>query len=120
MITKETLDDFFENTRKLIDEGRAPFDIDAKCKWSYFFVDTSKEKLTQIGRHLETEGYEIIGFLEPSPEDDDQETIYLRFDQIETHTAESLFELNHYFYCLAEKFDVRDYDGMDVGAIDGP
>jgi hypothetical protein len=120
MITKETLQDFFDHTRNLRDEGKAPFDIDDICRWSYFFVDTDRDKLTQIGLLLEDNGYEIIGFLEPSSEDKDQETIYLRADRIEKHTVESLHGRNQELYEIAERFDVNDYDGMDVGAVDGP
>ena len=64
MITLETLRDFFQRTRKLHDGRKAQFDIDAVCRWSFFFVDTDREKLTQVGRFLEDQGYEIIGFLE--------------------------------------------------------
>ena len=45
MITRETIEDFFDNTRKLRDEGRAQFNIDSTCRWSFFFVDSNKEKL---------------------------------------------------------------------------
>lgn len=120
MITKETLQDFFENTRNLRDEGKAPFDIDDVCRWSYFFVDSDREKLNQVGVFLEDRGYEIVGFLEPEPEDEDQETIYLRADRVEKHTVDSLHERNQELYGIAEQFEVSDYDGMDVGAVDGP
>ena len=120
MITKEILQGFFENTRNLRDEGKTPFDIDDVCRWSYFFVDSDREKLTRVGQFLEDKGYEVVGFLEPTPEDDDQETIYLRADCVEKHTVDSLQERNQELYGIAEQFGVRDYDGMDVGSIDGP
>jgi hypothetical protein len=120
MITKETLQGFFENTRKLRVEEKARFDIDGLCRWSFFFVDKNREKLTAVGRYLEDNGYEVVGFLEPTPKDDDQETIYLRTDRVEKHSVESLDERNRELYAVAERFDVQDYDGMDVGAVDGP
>ena len=119
MITVEALQEFFDRTRQLYNEGKAPFDIDGSCRWSFFFVDSDKEKLTQVGLHLENNGYEVIGFLEPSPEDEDQETIFLRADRIETHSVDSLNQRNQELYKVAEHFEVLDYDGMDVGAVDG-
>ncbi|HQM64929.1 MAG TPA: ribonuclease E inhibitor RraB [Acidobacteriota bacterium] len=120
MITRETLQDFFENTRNLRDEGRARFDIDGICRWSYFFVDTSREKLARVGAFLDASGYEVVGFLEPDPQNEDQDTLYLRADRIEKHTVDSLHERNQELYTIAEQFNVGDYDGMDVGAPDGP
>ncbi len=119
MITKETLIEFFDETRKLKTTGRARFDIDKECRWSYFFTDLDRDKLAEAGRHLEEIGYEVRGFLDPSPEDESQ-TIFLRFDRVETHTPESLFERNASLYALADRFGLESYDGMDVGAVDGP
>jgi hypothetical protein len=119
MITKETLIAFFDNTRKLNATGKARFDIDHECRWSFFFTDPDRDKLTVAGRYLETIGYDVRGFLDPSP-DDHKKLIFLRFDMIETHTPESLFERNTFLYALAERFELDSYDGMDVGAVDGP
>jgi Regulator of ribonuclease activity B len=120
MITHEQLVGLFDSTRQLKREGRAHYDIDQTCRWSYFLIDTDREKLTRAGRFIEQQGYEVVGFLEPSPEDDDQQTIYLRFDKIERHTPDSLLARNAELYKLAADFDLDGYDGMDVGAIDGP
>jgi hypothetical protein len=120
MITRETILDFFEHTRQLKREGRARFDIDQICRWSFFFADTDRKKLTRAGHYIEQRGYELVGFLEPTPEYDDQETVYLRFDKVERHTPDSLLARNAEMYKIAADFDLDDYDGMDVGAIDGP
>ena len=120
MITRETILDFFGHTRQLKRDGRTQYDIDQICRWSYFLIDADREKLTQAGRHLEQHGYEVVGFLEPTPEDDDQETIYLRFDKVEQHTPDSLIARNAELYKLAADFALVGYDGMDVGAVDGP
>ena len=69
---------------------------------------------------LRRQGYEVVGFLEPNPKNDDQQTIYLRLDKIERHTPDSLLIRNAELYKLAADFDLDGYDGMDVGAIDGP
>ncbi len=120
MITQEMLEDLFKNTRKLKAEGRIDWDIDHECRWSFFFVDTSRDKLVAAGRHLEAGGYESVGLLEPSPEDDDQTMLYLRADRVETHTVESLLQRNEELYSLADSFGLGGYDGMDAGAAEGP
>ncbi|MCB0035821.1 MAG: ribonuclease E inhibitor RraB [Anaerolineales bacterium] len=117
MITIEILEEFFDNTRRLYREGEAPFNIDLTCRWSFFFIDSDIKKLTDVGRHLEINGYEVIGCLEPSTDDEDQETIYLRADRIEAHTIESLNKRNLDLYAIAEKFGITGYDGMEVGEV---
>ena len=119
MISFETLVSFFEDTRNMKQRGECRFDIDQLCRWSFFMVDHDREKLTLAGRHLESEGYEIVGFLDPSEESERQE-IYLRFDKVECHTPETLFKRNDELYGIARQFELEDYDGMDVGAVDGP
>lgn len=119
MITRDVLDEFFANTRKLHADGRAEFDIDKLCRWSFFFVDPSEERLLAIAPELAELGYEIYGTLEPDANDQDP-VYFLRVDKIETHTVETLLARNEQLYAFAGAHGVRDYDGMDVGAIDGP
>lgn len=118
-ITRDMLEEFFQNTREFNQGGQAKFDIDSECRWSYFFADTSERKLTEVGTYLESEGYEPVGFLEPDADDEDPDIIFLRVDMVETHTVDSLHERNQAFYALAEKYAIVQYDGMDVGEIDG-
>jgi Regulator of ribonuclease activity B len=120
MISVEMIEDLFERTRRLRKDGRVKWDIDDVCRWSYFFVDSSPEKLLAAGHQLEGAGYEIIGLLEPGPEDEDQETIYLRVDRVEKHTVTSLLTRNDELYTFAARLGLQDYDGMDSGAVDGP
>ena len=120
MLTLNQIHDFFDHTRQLKQQQRARYDIDQVCRWSYFLIDTDREKLTRAGRHLEQHGYEVVGFLEPTPDDDDQETLYLRFDKVEKHTPDSLFTRNAALRKLAADFDLVGYDGMDAGAVEGP
>ena len=120
MITRQQIVDFFDHTRQLKRDGKAHFDIDRVCRWSFFLIDTDREKLARAGKHLERHGYEVVGFLDPTPDDNDRDTIYLRFDKVERHTPDSLMARNVELYQLAADFDLVDYDGMDVGAVDGP
>ena len=119
MITRETLEDFFERTRALYEQGQARFKIDEVCRWSFFFVDRSPSKLEPVADYLDSLGYEIKGFIEPD-KTDEAPVYFLRADRVERHTVDSLVERNNELYATAQKFEVLDYDGMDVGAIDGP
>lgn len=119
MISHHQIVDFFDRTRQLTRNGQAHYDIDQPCRWSYFVIDADRAKLTQAGRYLQQQGYEVVGFLNPRPEDN-QQTVLLRFDRVERHTPESLLARNSELYKLAIDFDLDGYDGMDVGAIDGP
>jgi hypothetical protein len=119
MITQDTLEEFFTRTRALYEQGKSQFEIDQICRWSFFFVDRSPTKLEPVVKHLESLGYEIQGIIE-SGEADEDPVYFLRADRVERHTVESLFERTIELYAVARKFDLLDYDGMDVGAIDGP
>jgi hypothetical protein len=119
MITLPQLEEFFDDTRQLFEAGRCAFRIDDECRWSYFFVDPNREKLLPIADHMTHLGYEFVGTLDP--EADDENPIYfLRMDRVERHSPSSLNDLNRKLYGIADQFGVQSYDGMDVGAVDGP
>ena len=120
MISREDLESFFEDTRQQRDDGRMTWDIDGVCRWSFFFVDADREKLLRAGRELAAQGYEDHGLLDPSPNADEQESQFLRVDRIERHTVDSLLARNDQLYAFAEQMGLEAYDGMDVGAVDGP
>lgn len=120
MITEEMLTELFERTRRLRREGKAAWDIDDICRWSFFFVDTSREKLVRAADELAQVDYEVIGLLEPTPDDDDQATIFLRVDRVEKHSISSLLRRNEELYALALSLELDAYDGMDCGSVDGP
>jgi hypothetical protein len=119
MITLKQLEDFFSETRRTYESGRCEWNIDDECRWSYFFVDSERAKLLPIAEHLASSAYEFIGTLDPD-ESDEKPTYYLRMDCIETHTPKSLHARNLFLYDVAAQFGVLNYDGMDVGAVDGP
>ena len=119
MISTEVLEDFFSSTRALRERGDAQFNIDETCLWSFFFVDPSVANLGPVAEHLQSAGYKIWGYLEPEPDDEDP-VYFLRADRIEQHSVNSLLERNTELNAVASRFGVQDYDGMDVGAVDGP
>lgn len=119
MITREALESFFDETRGLRDRGEAQFNIDETCRWSFFFVDPDPVRLEPVADHLASMGYEVKGMLEPE-EESENPVWFLRADRIERHTVETLHRRNAELYAIAAQFEVEDYDGMDVGAVDGP
>jgi hypothetical protein len=116
MIGRDTLVSFFADTRRLREDGKAHFDIDDTCRWSYFFVDLSRSKLEPLAGHMQQLGYEVRGYLEPDLASDDP-VYFLRVDRVERHTVDSLLARNGDLYELAARFRVKDYDGMDVGEV---
>lgn len=52
MITQDQLNDFFSWNRENHGSGRSHFNIDEECRWSYFFIDSDREKLLPIADHL--------------------------------------------------------------------
>jgi len=118
MITLLQLEEFFDDTRKSYESGRCAFRIDDECRWSYFFVDTDRERLLPIADHLTHLGYEFVGTLDPDANDENP-VYFLRMDRVERHSPTSLNELNRQLYGIADQYGVQSYDGMDVGAVDG-
>lgn len=116
MITREQVEGLFDHTRRLRREGRVDWDIDGVCRWTYFFVDDSRDRLQKLGEHLKRQGYERVGLMDA----DDSGTVTLQADRVEQHTVDTLMARNDELYALARKYQVRDYDGMDNGAVEGP
>ena len=112
MITREQLQDHFEHTRAV-----AKWSIDDVCLWGYFFTDHDRTKLLAAAPALEQMGYRVVGFLEPTPDDDDQELLFLHVEREERHTVDSLHARNQDLYRFAEQFGIETYDGMDVGPL---
>lgn len=119
MISQRQLEEFFAETRVIHDAGRSSWSIDNCCRWSYFFVDPDVKQFVPVASYMESLGYEIAGTLDPE-EGEDNPVYYLRVDRIESHTPESLYARNLELYAIAERFGLGGYDGMDVGAPDGP
>jgi Regulator of ribonuclease activity B len=120
MISREMIVDLFESTRGLRTDGRVSWSIDDPCRWSFFFLDKSREKLIAAGEELEARGYEFVGLLEPGPDEEADAPLYLRCDRIERHTVDSLMQRNDELAAYAAHLGLEAYDGMDVGVADGP
>jgi hypothetical protein len=115
MIPRKLLQEMFENCRKV-----DTFDINAECRWSYFFTDVDADKLLSAGEELERRGYALIGLLEAegSPDGDDDQYYYLQVDRVEHHTVDTLSHLNNELDAFASERGLHSYDGMEVGPIE--
>jgi hypothetical protein len=113
MISREQLEEMFSSIR-----ANAQWSIDGDCCWDYFFTDSDREALVRAGELLESVGFELVGLLEPNPDEDDQETVFLQVRRVEHHTVDSLYTLNERLYAFAKAQGLASYDGMDVSPID--
>ena len=115
MITRDDLQEMFDSAK-----AGAKCNIDDVCLWGYFFTNHDRENLSAAAPVLERMGYRVVGFLEPTPDDDDQTQLFLHVEKEELHTVDSLDVRNQKLYRFADEFGLDSYDGMDVGPIDDP
>lgn len=115
MITRDDLEEMFAHAR-----ARATWNVDDVCLWGYFFTDHDRDKLSIAASVLERMGYRVVGFLEPTRDDEDQGLLFLHVEKEELHTVASLDARNQELYQFAEAFGLESYDGMDVGPIEDP
>ena len=113
MITREQLEEMFTSIR-----ANGSWSIDGECCWDYFFTDSDRDKLVQAGEVLEQDGFELVGLLEPNPDDDDQDTVFLQVRRVERHSVDSLHALNAKLYAFASAQGLASYDGMDASPAD--
>ncbi|MBC7798648.1 MAG: ribonuclease E inhibitor RraB [Pyrinomonadaceae bacterium] len=111
-----------QGIKEIFDEASANgFPLTEEQLYSYYFVDKNEEKLEKLGENLEGQGYDFIGVFDLNDEENGEPTgdILLHVDKVETHTIESLAKRNVELSKLALQFEVEDYDGWEVGSLDG-
>ncbi|MGN0920323.1 MAG: ribonuclease E inhibitor RraB [Cellvibrio sp.] len=113
-ISLEQITEFFNDTRSVNLSEQSDWSIDEQCRWSYYFLDASQDNLVALAKHLEEKGYEVVDIDEAENVGD----FFLQVDCVETHTPESLHALSQELEKIAEQFNVRDFDGMDVTGLD--
>lgn len=113
MIERSVIEDMFARAKGY------RWSIEAPCVWSFFFAGRDRAALLAAGHALADTGYEFVGLLEPTPDDDDQELLFAQLSRVERHTVDSLDMLNRELSTFAARFDGVVYDGMDVGPADG-
>ncbi len=95
------------------------WDLAKPMLYSYYFVDDNVDKLEKLGINLDEEGYDFLDIFELGDEETDESTgeYLLHIDKIEIHTPRSLAERNVEFAKLAEKYELKTYDGWEFGEV---
>jgi len=109
--------------REIFNDARTQdnWNLDEEMLYSYYFVDTSVDKLEKLGLKLEADGYDFVDVFELGDEETDESTgeYLLHIDRVETHTPESLAQRNVEFQKLADEYEIATYDGWEFGEVGG-
>ena len=112
-----------EGIREIFDDAKREDDwnLNEEMLYSYYFVDTSVDKLEKLGLKLEADGYDFVDVFELGDEETDESTgeYLLHIDKVEIHTPESLAQRNVEFAKLAEEYEIETYDGWEFGEVGG-
>jgi regulator of RNase E activity RraB len=110
----EGIKEIFETART--EDG---WNLDEEMLYSYYFVDTSIEKLEKLGLYLEKQGYDFVDIFELGDEETNESTgeYLLHIDQVEVHTPESLAQRNVEFQKFADEYEIESYDGWEFGEV---
>lgn len=110
----EGINEIFETAKT--EDG---WDMSGEMLYSYYFVDSSIEKLQSLGDKLQADGYDFIDIFELGDEETEEPTgeFLLHIDKVEVHTPESLAERNVEFQNFADEFEIETYDGWEFGEV---
>ncbi len=110
-----------EGIRKIFDAAKTEdkWNLDEEMLYSFYFVDTSIDKLEKLGEKLEADGYDFVDIFELGDEETDESTgeYLLHIDKNEIHTPESLAQRNVEFQKLADEYNIETYDGWEFGEV---
>ncbi len=120
----------FKNTESQLEGIREIFadakrednwNLNEEMLYSFYFVDTSVDKLEKLGLKLEADDYDFVDVFELGDEETDQPTgeYLLHIDKVEIHTPESLAQRNLEFANLAKEYEIETYDGWEFGEVGG-
>ncbi|MBV8501910.1 MAG: ribonuclease E inhibitor RraB [Paucibacter sp.] len=110
-ISQSQLESMFANMR-----AKTPWNVDGPLLWGFFFVDPDKGKLDAVANELVSHGYRLVDI---TPRKGGAE-YWLHVERVETLTPASLYARNIEFEALARRYEIRTYDGMDVGPAPTP
>ena len=106
-ILKKTIVGFFR------DNSRRGAGLDRPMLWGYFFIDANRKKLKALVPELETSG---LRFVEIFKGDD---VLWLHVEEELEHSPASLHKRCSDLDELANQHGLLNFDGFDVGHIDG-
>lgn len=106
MITIEKIEEMYSNMKS---NG---VDITADFLYGYFFVSNKKALLEKAVPDLEAMNFKFVDIYQS-----DDNNWWLHVERIESHSAQTLFDLNKKLYAIADKYKI-EYDGYDLGNPD--
>ena len=110
-----------ENIKEIFNDAKIEdgWNMDEEMLYSYYFVDTSVDKLEKLGLKLEADGYDFIDIFELGDEETNKSTgeYLLHIDKVEIHTPESLAQRNVEFQKLTKEYEIETYDGWEFGEV---
>lgn len=106
MISIEKIEEMYSNMES---NG---VDIAADFLYGYFFISKKKDKLKQAVPDLEAMSFRFVDIYQADDKD-----WWLHVERVESHSAQTLFDLNKKLYAIADKFKI-EYDGFDLGNPD--
>lgn len=86
---------------------------DTNMLYGYFFTNTEPKKLESVADELKELNFQFVDIYQV-----EDSTYWLQVERIETHNAQSLFDLNKQLYNIADRHGISSYDGFDVGNAD--
>ena len=99
-------------------KARAPWDLNGKLLWGYFFIGRDKASLERAAKLLVGSGYTFVEIRHRETSDVGGEADWqLHVERVEHHTPDSLFARNEELYAFADRNGLVSYDGMDVGPV---
>jgi len=106
MISIEKIEEMYSNMKS---NG---VDITSDFLYGYFFISKKKDNLKKAVPDLEAMTYKFVEIYQS-----DDNNWWLHVERVESHSTQTLFELNKKFYAIADKFKI-EYDGFDLGNPD--
>lgn len=106
MIPIEKIEEMYSNMKSI------GVDITADFLYGYFFISKKPKRLKKAVPDLEAMSFRFVDIYQS-----DDKIWWLHVERIESHSAQSLFDLNKKLYNIADKFKI-EYDGYDLGNPD--
>jgi regulator of RNase E activity RraB len=106
MISLEKIEEMYSNMKA---NG---IDTDADFLYEYWFISKEKKLLEKALPALEAMSFRFV-----SVEQAEDNQWWLNVDRIESHSAQTLFDLNTKLYAIADKYKI-EYDGFNLSNPD--
>lgn len=84
----------------------------SKMLWGYFFKSKNKDKFEQVANELKAKDFDFVEIYKTK-----DKMYWLHLERKETHSANSLYQLDDELYEIADKYQIA-YDGFEVGNVD--